>query len=178
LSATAQPQPSPVPGWSLTGSKPAEYEIGVSATGGQSRNPAAFLKAKKTDIDGFGTLAQMVSADAYQGKRVRFSAAVRTEDVSGWAGLWMRVDTSPNTTASLDNMKDRPIKGTTGWHRYEVVLDVPANAYAIGFGILAGDGGGVAWLDDVRLEVVPDSVPVTRPPRQVPKQPQNLDFRG
>jgi hypothetical protein len=179
LSATGQTQPNgPVPGWILAGSKPANYEIGVTRDGGQARNPAAFLKAKKADTDGFGTLMQQVDAQAYQGKRVRFSAAVRTEDVGGWAGLWMRVDTAMKGGVSFDNMQDRPIKGTTGWQRYDVVLEVPSDASTVNFGVL-GSGGGTAWLDEVRLEIVPDSVPLTsRAPAVRPKQPQNLDFRG
>jgi hypothetical protein len=49
----------------------------------------------------------------YLGKRVRFSAAVKTEDVQSWAGLWMRVDKG-SQTVEFDNMQDRPLKGTAG----------------------------------------------------------------
>jgi AraC family transcriptional regulator len=36
---------------------------------------------------------------------------------------------------AFDNMQDRPIKGTTDWQRYEVVLDVRRIrlAYHLGF---------------------------------------------
>jgi len=44
---------------------------------------------------GFGTLMQDFRADHYQGKRVRFSAFVKTEAAQDWAGLWMRVDKEP-----------------------------------------------------------------------------------
>jgi hypothetical protein len=176
MSATATP--NGVRGWLLAGSKPAEYEIGVSPDGGQAHNPAAFLKSRVAQVAGFGTLMQQVDAESYRGKRVRFSGAVRTEDLKGWTGLWMRVDADSGRGVSFDNMQDRSIKGTTGWQRYDVVLDVPADAKVLAFGILMEDAG-VAWLDDARIEIAPASVPVTsKEHAPMPKQPQNLDFRG
>src|SRR5450631_487339 len=44
---------------------------------------------------GFGTLMQDFRADHYQGKRVRFSAFVKTEAAQDWAGQWKRVDKGP-----------------------------------------------------------------------------------
>ena len=54
----------------------------------------------------------------------------------------MRVD-GPDSGRHLafDNMLDRPIKGTTDWTRYAVVLDVDKTAVAIAFGVLAGGEG-------------------------------------
>jgi hypothetical protein len=56
------------------------------------------VKAKKPAIDGFGTLMQDFRAKQYVGKRVRFSAFVKSENVEGWAGLWMRVDKGEGAT--------------------------------------------------------------------------------
>ena len=41
---------------------------------------------------GFGTLMQSFKSNRYRNKRMLFSGVVKTEDVSGWAGLWMRID--------------------------------------------------------------------------------------
>ena len=156
LSATAD---SGVPGWLMAGSKPTEYEMGIAADGGQNRGPAAFLKAKQSS------------------KRVRLSAAVRSEDVNGWAGLWMRVDGETRQALAFDNMQTRPIKGNTGWQRYDVVLDVPSEAKSIALGVLLNNSGA-AWLDDVKFEVVPTSVPLTSKTSSdnLPRGPQNLGF--
>jgi len=179
--AIAAPNGPAPQGWILAGVAPTSYEVGTAPQGGQFRGPAGFIRAKETP-GGFGTLMQMVQAGDFRGKRVRFAATVRTEDVANWAGLWMRVDSErgddgrPRTLA-FDNMKPRGIKGTTGWQRYEVVLDVSEKAGALAYGILL-DGKGAAWLDQVRLEEVPLSVPTTAldlgPP--LPPKPQNLDF--
>ena len=58
---------------------------------------------------------------------------------------------------AFDNMEDRPIKGTSDWTRYDVVLDVAKEAKGIAFGILL-KGEGTVWLsgatfEDVGMEV-------------------------
>jgi hypothetical protein len=90
---------------------------------------------------------------------VRFRAHVRTENVSVWSGLWMRIDTADSARTTLYNSADRPIKGTTGWQERSVVLDVPADATAIVFGVI-DSGIGQVWIDRLALEVVGTDVPV------------------
>ena len=68
---------------------------------------------------------QQFSADRFLGKRVRFAAFVKAQDVEGWAGLWMRLDGRFSVTLKLDNMQNRPIRGTSEWNLYSCVLDVP-----------------------------------------------------
>jgi len=75
---------------------------------------------------------QQISAEQYRGNRLRLSGYVKAEDVKAWAGLWMRVD-KENSVMAFDNTQDRAIKSTTGWQKYEVVLDVDTG---IAFGIL------------------------------------------
>jgi hypothetical protein len=59
------------------------------------------------------------------------------------AGLWARVDglgISP-TALALDNIQNRPIKGSNGQQRYEIVPDISEAAVGIALGILL-DGPG------------------------------------
>ncbi len=111
-------------GWLITGSKAADYESGTDAAAAHNGHPSAYLKSTTPQVQGFGTLMQDFRADHYLGKRVRFSAFVKTEAAQDWAGLWMRVDKESKQVA-FDNMQNRPIKGTTNWQKYDVVLDVP-----------------------------------------------------
>lgn len=156
-------------GWLLAGDHPQNYRVGSDGQG------VEFL-ASKTDSsgDGFGTLMQMVKADSYAGKRVRFSAMVQSEDVKGWAGLWMRVDQASKVVA-FDNMEYRPIKGTSGWKKYEVVLNVPINATGISFGALMSANGEI-WMKDLSFEEVNSDVPTTGH-WPLMERPVNLDFR-
>lgn len=92
---------------------------------------------------------------------MRLSGWLRTKDISsGWAGLWMRVDSPTTPALAFDNMPKRGPRGTSDWARYEVVLDVPKEASDVYFGaVLTGDG--IVWADDLALEEVPLSVPTT-----------------
>jgi len=162
-------------GWFIAGSKPAEYESGVDAAASYNGHASAFLKAKKPSVEGFGTLMQDFHAGHYLGKRVRFSAFVKTEGVQDWAGLWMRVDKGPQQL-TFDNMQDRAIKGTTNWQRYDVVLDVPEGATGVFFGVLLS-GSGEVWVNGAKFETVEPSVPTTGAvTAQKPDEPMNLDF--
>jgi hypothetical protein len=156
-----------------------DYEI---SRGGVA---ASILSIDATNDD-WGTLMQNFFADDYRGKRVRFSAWVKAWRVSGWAGLWMRVDTESREMVAYDDMEGRAIRGTSDWTRYEVVLDVDEYAYAINVGIVLW-GVGQVWMDDCAFEVVDESVPVTdqfplgRPheyslPKRLYDEPVNLNF--
>jgi hypothetical protein len=77
-----------------------------------------------------------------------------------------------------DGKKNRSIKGTTDWTRYEIVLDVPANASNLAYGALLV-GTGQIWFDDIKFEIVDKSVPTTGESSEhlMPgKEPVNGDF--
>jgi hypothetical protein len=169
-------------GWFMAGSHPGDYEYEYVANAYEDK-PAARMWRRTDRVEGFGTLMQMFEADRYQGKRMRFSALVRTNDVADWAGLWMRVDGPGKTPLAFYNMEDRKIVGTTDWSRFDVVLDVDADAVAVAFGLLLG-GAGEAWLSAVQFEAVGADVPVSvfegeethDDSYKLPAEPANLDF--
>jgi hypothetical protein len=167
-------QASAPQGWVLAGSKPMDYETGTDRTAIYNHHPSAFLRGKKPVGEGFGTLMQEVAAGKYAGKRVRLSAFSKADDIENWAGVWMRVD-KESTVLAFDNMQDRPLKGSIGWHNREVVLDVPQDATGIAFGVLL-TGSGTVWLNSVKLEVVGPEVPVTSNSYPHRAEPANLSF--
>jgi beta-lactamase regulating signal transducer with metallopeptidase domain len=167
---------NPPAGWHMSGSKPASYQSSVDRGMIRNGQPSASLKSIAPVTDGFGTLMQSISASDYAGKRVRLRAWVRAQDVDDWAGVWMRVDKASSVEA-FDNMQSRAIKGTQSWRQCDVVLDVPADATGIFYGILLS-GSGEVWMNDVSFEVVGKEVPVTGSPLapNLPAHPTNLKF--
>lgn len=124
--------------------------------------------AVRAGDEGVGTFRQAVHPEAFLGKRVRFSAWVKTDTLDGNAFLWMRVDgQEPGETLQFDNMFERPIAPLTDWKRYSVVLDVPREASGMIFGLIV-QGKGRAWMDHSSLEVVADSVVSTHIVRTAP----------
>ena len=167
-------------GWFKAGSKPQSYEMGIVKGAGQNSKSAATIKSIDKTIEGFGTLMQQSIPGNYLGKRVRMTGYVKSENVASWAGLWLRVDQSGSQLPlSFDNMVSRPIKGTTGWKKYEIVLDIPGNASLMAYGALL-DGTGQVWFDNITFEIVDKSVQTTdfknvkNPATQ--SGPTNLDF--
>lgn len=164
-------------GWFKAGSRPSEYEAGTEPNATSTGAPAMYMKSIVVKTTGFGTIMTTIPAGSYLGQRVRLSAFVRTRDVNERAGLWMRVDREGGGSVSFDNMQDRPIKGTSDWTTYEVVLDVPPSSGTINFGLLLR-GTGEVWLAGVGLDRVSTQVPVTDLRRLRPNTPQNLDFEN
>ena len=164
-------------GWYPAGSNPSAYEMGVDNSSSQSGNACAFIKSKSPKQNEFGTLMQTFSAEDYLGKRLKLSGYVKTENVESWSCIWMRIDDKNNQQVGFDNMMNRPIKGTTEWKEYSIVLDVPANSNTINFGLLLA-GNGKIWADNFTLVEVDESVPVTsiKKENKFPTRPINMDF--
>ena len=162
--------------WFMAGSHPTQYGHDITPGPEPDRRAARISFTSEAEPGGFGTLMQMFRADDYRSTRMRFSAEVRTVDVDGWLGLWMRVDGDGRIALAFDNMQSRAVKGTTDWQRYDVVLDVAADARAIAFGVLL-HGRGHGWISGVRFEQVGPEVATTGSgPSTLPDGPANLDF--
>lgn len=172
-------------GWYKAGSAPQQYDMGVDKGAGQDGKNAATIKSNAKKIKGFGTLMQNCLPGEYLGKRIRMTGMMKTKDVSGWSGFWLRVDEKGSEyPLGFDNMhdgeKDRSVKGTTDWTSYEIVLDVPLKAFNLAYGALLV-GEGQIWFDNIRIEVVDHSVPVTGKKEEnvaANPQPVNLDFES
>ena len=167
----------PLPdGWHMSGSRPTEYEAGLlprdCAYGGKR---VIELRFRASGVpDGFGTVMQSIGAALYQGRRVRFSAVLRGREVTDWAGIWLRVDTVAGKKV-LDNMQDRPLRGTTGWTEAANVLDVGEDATSVHFGVLLG-GAGAVDLARPRFEVVGTTCPYPDSREAAGAEPKGLDF--
>src|SRR5688572_4632061 len=147
--------------WIKRGSDSTKYEMGTDKNTSYNGQPVHTIKSNEIDIKGFGTYMQKIIPGKYLGKRIKMTGNVKTKDVSDGAGLWLRVDQAvPHKMLAFDNMDDRPIKGSSDWGKYEIVLDVPQNASAIAFGALLS-GTGQMWFSDLIIEVVPDTTPTT-----------------
>lgn len=167
-----------IKGWFLSGSNPYDYEIGLDYKVVHHGKASGYLKAKTVhDETDFATMMQSFKADKFRGKRVRLSGFLRTENVKAFAGMWMRVDDRAGDVLQFDNMSNRPIKGTTNWNRYTIVLDVPETSAVISFGIILS-GRGTVWADGLSFEEVDASVPTTNLDvvGELLDEPVNLSF--
>ena len=169
----------PLPdGWFTAGSRRTQYTAGLLPRA-QAYDGGRVMRLRFRDAEppgGFGTIMQSFDAASYRGRRVRFSSVVQSQEVTDWAGAWLRVDTPAERARAFDNMEDRPLRGSTGWTEAANVLDVAEEAASLHFGVLLA-GAGAVDLARPRFEVVDADVPVTRTPRRpLADGPRGLDF--
>lgn len=185
--ASAQ-QPMLPSSWSSAGSAPKNYDMTLDTVMKRSGSSSARIAYKDGDPKEFGALVQRIDAIRYRGKRLMLSAWLKTSEATS-AHIWMRIHSTPTLMTAFDNMRNRAVTGTSGWHRYDVVLDVPKDATYVAFGAFL-IGKGTLWVDDFEFNLVEGSVPSTnlltpedvkentalKEPKDVLKTPTDLGF--
>lgn len=132
-------------GWVGNGNK--DYRRSLDSVVTQSGNYSAVLEFVG-EQPGFGTWT-FVLPENYPGKKITFSGYIKTENVEGYAGLWMRIDPQ----IAFNNMHQEQISGTTDWKRYEFTLDMaPERTEQIVLGALLS-GKGKLWVDGLTVTV-------------------------
>jgi hypothetical protein len=160
------------PGWTLTGAQLRLYEVGTDRRVYYSPPASAIIRSHYA-LGGpllqpvWAALTQTTAAAPYRGTRLALTASLRVVDVDAPQGVFLRLQVegpsgaacAPNLLA-FDNMYGRRITGSHDWRPYTLVVDVPAQATTITFGVHL-NGGGIVWADDFALFAVGPEVPVT-----------------
>ncbi len=164
-------------GWSLVGSSPQDYAVGIDLTESYSGYSSAYIKSTSSKPVGYVGLMQTFKANNYRTQRIKLSAYIKTKFVGGSSALWMRVNDPSGKPLAFDDMRDRPLVGSTTWKQVEIILDVPAMSNEISFGFLL-QGKGQVWVDNLKIAIVEQNVPVTDILKNKVDSysPKNLDF--
>jgi hypothetical protein len=165
--------------WESGGYKHEGFEVTSDTREQFQGNPTLAIRSTPAIAhDGEANAGTGFRADRYRGKRIRFFAQLKSVDVVDWSGLWMRVSGPPEKDGGqrkrlrFDNMRNRAVKGTTDWTRYDIVLDVPEEAVEIALGFFLV-GAGKVWMSTPSLEEVTSAVPVTSSTgSNLPNEPQ------
>ena len=110
--------------------------------------------------DEFSSLTKGFDID-FAGAKIEIRAFLKTENVLGWAGLWIRLD-GDSAPVGFKNHQDLNLHGTSEWEEYSLELDLTPQAKRLFFGALLV-GTGQAWIDNVRLLV--DGKPLSEAPK-------------
>ena len=100
----------------------------------------------------------------FSGKIIELRGFLRTENVTDFAGLWLRQDSGSEMLA-LENMQGQQLNGTHDWAEYRITLPVNPETRALVFGFLMA-GTGKAWADD--LQILVDGRPLWDLPKTPP----------
>jgi hypothetical protein len=146
--------------WAVQHAGPRSYTFDLDTA--KPHSGTRSLRIENVGPEAFGSIYQKVAARPYRGRTLRLAAWVRTREAKGnrfgaGAGLVLQAMRGGYSAAHAMMRKDA-IHGTTDWTRYEVRLAIPADADEIELGLNLY-GPGMAWLDDVTLDVVAAAPP-------------------
>ena len=189
-----------LPCWGLRGTAPKDFVVAADQRVLTTGTSSASIEAARP-TSGWGTLYQFANAKDLRGKRIEFSADIRTAGVALGASIFVRADDAKGASVALDNMwfsygedrkgaaiLNRSLSGDNEWTTEHVVLDIPSEASAISYGAIL-EGSGKVWIDNAHLEIVGSATPTTaiarsatmlqQPPFPLtgqPTSPRNLGF--
>src|SRR6185369_6181546 len=121
---------------------------------------SARIERDAQSAGGFSVIGRSISWE-YPGQSIEMRGFLRTENVTGYAGLWMRQDNGTEMLA-LENMESQQLKGTHDWAEYKITLPVNKDTRSLVFGFLMA-GTGKAWADD--LQILVDGKPLWETPK-------------
>ena len=97
---------------------------------------------------------------SFKAQRIELRGWLRTENVNGFVGLWLRENgQTPNGQSkelASEDMRGQRVEGTTRWKEYSISLSVDPpvqpEVRVLYFGVVLS-GTGKAWADDLQLLV-------------------------
>ncbi|HMV87053.1 MAG TPA: serine/threonine-protein kinase [Blastocatellia bacterium] len=126
------------------------YQFQLLPRAEEGHGTCVFMHHPNAEDTDFGSLMQRCPAEHLAGRRLRFEGELATQDLTQWAGLWLRAESEDKKTLIFENMSDRPVRGTTGWQRYAIETDLPAETKWLNYGVVLS-GRGFLWADNFRL---------------------------
>jgi len=133
-----------------------KYRIRVEPREGGTGGSCVKFSKQHAEPHEFGSLMQLCPASYLAGKTIRFAGELKSEDVEGWAGLWLRADGATKPMIFFDNMHRNPVRGTQPWKAYYLDALLPIETAWLNYGIVLS-GSGTLWADNLSLLVWEDN---------------------
>lgn len=124
---------------------------------------AVRLDRHQAPAGAFSALTAAIPID-FGGDTVELRGWLKTENVAGFAGLWLRVD-AHGKAVEFDSTQKQNLHGTHDWQAFSVRLPLHDDEDRLFFGASLS-GTGIAWVDD--LELLVDGKPVAEAPPPLP----------
>jgi hypothetical protein len=165
--------------WLVDGTFPSGYEIGLDDQDVHGGKASAYIKANPSiagDTDSAG-LEQWFDTSQFRGQRIRLSGYIRSNNVSRNVIFRLLAQSADLRSGNVAQLPVGTIYGRTGWQKYDLVVDVPKESLYISV-LMSLEGQGEVWLDDLSIDIVDRSVPLTGSTSGLPTAPLgSLQFR-
>ncbi|MCF8255236.1 MAG: glycogen-binding domain-containing protein [Bacteroidia bacterium] len=164
--------------WTKGGTLAGSYQISVEKGKGINGSQAMSIQGIGTEIYGSGLLKQSITAVNYAGKKIRFGAWVKTENVKFWTTLFV----ANTVDYGMENWnekgesfeKEKLMSGTQDWTYIEIEKDIDYTTHYLSLGcVLFGEGK--VFIDNAKIEVIGILAPK---PNTLPSEPLNLDMES
>jgi hypothetical protein len=155
------------PGWTLSGGA---HDLYIVRRDVQGSHGAWLLEPARDTFGRYGTWMRHIDATEYRGKRVRISANLKTEGATRRVDFWARAQAqdSPGDGPGLGG-DHHDLPHDSDWSPNTLVMDVPVETAWLEYGVGVA-GPGKIWIENAKLEVVGNDVPLTlgQRPRRSP----------
>jgi RNA polymerase sigma factor (sigma-70 family) len=141
-------------GWRACGTAPQKFQTELDE--GSRRDGRATIcissgSALPTEWTAYATTDH--EPGRYRGRRVKFSAVMKGEGLTGTARPFIRAVGPDDGALKLDERSARLAAGTSDWKEVSTYLNVPQESLGVCVGVTLS-GRGKVWFDDVRIEFV------------------------
>lgn len=164
-------------GWTAfsTCNKP-NYGVGIDNKVFRSAPKSYYIEitdATGLEVNSGCNISQSIDAGKYAGQRVRISAFLKGENITGDGGyLFGHVMGQGKALMSAFTH----INGTTDWRKVTLVFDVPNSASTVDLGFSLGGQQGKVWMDDISgPEIVDKDTPLQN---AYPPSPPSGNFQN
>jgi hypothetical protein len=160
-------------GWSSgsTGNTSKAYSMGIDSQMQFQGQPSVSVQSQEGLVSATSHGALIQYAYGYEGRRVRFSGWMRSEDVKDWAGAFLRIEPRGDERffgSRRPDLKEEDLPFGAGsatsmghWAEVSIVADVPsAPGTMLSMGAMVV-GHGKVWLSAMKFEEVGLDVPLT-----------------
>lgn len=165
--------------WKAYMTLPGAYQLGSTTVLPHEGQNCAFIRSRKNvGVKVHALIYQAVSSGEYRGGKLTLKGFLRTKEVKGWAGLWVRAEDAQGRVLAFRNMMERPVRGSTDWSPHLVSIDLPEQTAKVVFGALLV-GEGEVWVDKLSLQGAgPERAieQLRQKIRSLPDKPANLGF--
>ncbi len=169
-------------GWETTGYLERSFDVTVLSTGGHDGGRALMISAPGGDPArlelGWIALRQRFSAKRFIGKRIAFSAMMRTERVGDVAQPYVRVDNKLGHRLVSVGVNEGwgvfSLSGTQPWTRTTLVLEVPEDAASIELAVQLNGRAGAVLMSGITFGET--TAPLTKLRTFEQEAPSNLEL--
>jgi hypothetical protein len=165
--------------WLADGTFPSGFEIGLDDKDVHGGKASAYVKANPSltgESDSAG-LEQWFDTTQFRNQRIRVSGYIKSNNVSKNVLFRAVAQSADLRSGNVAQLPEGTIYGRRDWQEYSLVVDVPRDSLYISI-MLSLQGQGEVWFDDLKIEIVDRSVPLTGSPSGLPSSPLgSLQYR-